>query len=100
MVELRLSVAALRDLRQIRADGIRDFGAAASDAHMLGLERLFGLLRRNPLAGQRRFEFAQPVRSLSLRPHRILYRVEDDKVSIDRIIHQARDVPRTFRKDQ
>jgi toxin ParE1/3/4 len=99
MADLRLSVAALRDLRHIRDQGLRDHGETASDAYMLGFERLFQLLRAQPHAGQERPEFRQAVRSLSHRPHRILYRIEHSVVIVDRIIHQARDVARALRDD-
>ncbi|PTS87349.1 hypothetical protein DBR17_06205 [Sphingomonas sp. HMWF008] len=100
MAELRLSGAARRDLREIRREGVRLHGDAASEAYLLGLDRLFALLRQQPFAGQARAEFRQSMRSLSHRPHRILYHVEGNTVIIDRILHQARDVGRALREDQ
>ncbi len=100
MGKLRISTAAADDLRHIRTSGIRDHGNAASSAYMEGFERLFRLLADNPRAGSPRPEFAPGnVRSLSYRPHRVLYRVHGDDVIIDRIIHQARDVARALRND-
>ncbi|RTL20685.1 MAG: type II toxin-antitoxin system RelE/ParE family toxin [Sphingomonadaceae bacterium] len=98
MGKLRISTAAVQDLRQIRANGIRDYGIAASSSYMDGFERLFRVLSGSPRAGTPRPEFEPGnVRSLSYRPHRILYRVIGDDVVIDRIIHQARDVRRALR---
>lgn len=80
--------------------GARERGAAVSDRHMAGFERLFELLREQPFAGQERPEFARRVRSLSHRPHRILYRLDGDTVLIVRILHHAQDAPRALRKEQ
>ena len=51
------------------------------------------------MAGQARLELGPGIRSLSHRPHRILYRVEGDMVIVDRIIHQARDVRRALQDE-
>lgn len=100
MAKLRLSGAAIRDLERIRAEGIAEHGAAASDRYLLGFDLLFQLLREQPKAGQERPEFKKNVRSLPYRPYRILYRVERDVVIIDRVVHQARDVGRALRGEQ
>ena len=100
MAKLRLGAQARRDLQEIRRDGIRDHGVAASAAYFAGFRRLFQLLRAQPFAGQERPEFELGVRSLSYRPHRILYRVDGDVVVVDRMLHQARDVRRALRGQQ
>lgn len=100
MPDVRLSQAASRDIREIREGGIRDHGIAASDRFMAGFERLFALLKDQPLAGQQRPEFRQPIRSLSHRPYRILYHLAGNVVVIDRIIHHARDVRHILPMDQ
>ncbi len=98
MAKLRVSAEARRDLEEIGRVGVRDHGPVAAGAYLDGFRRLFRLLREQPFAGQERPELALGVRSLSHRPHRILYRIEDDTVVIDRIIHQARDVRRALRE--
>lgn len=100
MARLCVSAEARRDLARIGAIGVRDHGLAASVSYVEGFRRLFRLLREQPFAGQARPELGPGLRSLSHRPHRILYRVEGDTVIIDRIIHQARDVGRALREDQ
>ncbi|PAX08113.1 type II toxin-antitoxin system RelE/ParE family toxin [Sphingomonas lenta] len=100
VTKFRLSAQAARDLRRISATGRRDHGVAASERHLAGFERLFQLLREQPFAGQERPEFARRVRSLSHRPHRILYRLEGDTVLIVRILHHAQDAPRALRGEQ
>ncbi len=97
MASLRVSAEARADLAQIREEGVREFGPVAAAAHLAGFRRLFQLLRQQPQAGQERPEFGTAIRSLSHRPHRILYMVERDGVLILRIIHHARDV-RAFKE--
>ena len=98
MAELRLSAAAREDLIDIRDQGVRDFGPAATARHLAGFEARFVLLRERPFAGQQRPEFELAIRSLSHRPHRILYQVDRRGVLIVRIIHQARDVRGALRE--
>lgn len=92
MAKLRVSAEARRDLQDIGSTGTREYGPIASAAHVEGFRRLFRLLRDQPFAGQEWPDLDLGVRSLSHRPHRILYRVDGDAVVIDRIIHQARDI--------
>jgi len=100
MAELRLSAAAQRDLDQIAEDGVRDHGPDVSERHIEGFRRLFQLLRDHPLAGQDWPEPALGVRTLSHRPHRIVYRVVGDRVIVDRILHHARDIGRALKVEQ
>ncbi|HEU0066522.1 MAG TPA: type II toxin-antitoxin system RelE/ParE family toxin [Sphingomonas sp.] len=92
MIRLRVSAEARRDLQDIGKAGTLSYGRAASAAHLEGFRRLFGLLRDQPFAGQAWPELDLGVRSLSHRPHRILYRVVGEMVVIDRIVHQVRDI--------
>lgn len=89
---------ARRDLEAIRDVGVQEFGAEAAERHLLGFERHFALLRTHPFAGQKRPEFALGIRSLSHRPHRLLYRVDGDTVLIVRIIHHRQDVRGAMRE--
>ena len=100
MVDLRVSVEARRDFREIKDRGVREFGPERAREHLAGFGRLFRLLRDQPFAGQERPDIEAGVRSLSHRPHRILYEIESDIVVILRIIHQARDVRRAFEGEQ
>jgi toxin ParE1/3/4 len=98
MTKLRLSAAARTDLQEIREIGVREHGTAAAEAHLRGFRRWFQLLREYPLAGQERAEFERGIRSLSHRPHRILYQVAGDTVLIVRILHSSRDIRSALRE--
>ncbi len=92
MIKLRLSVAARRDLNSIQDKGLKDWGLPAIRAHMEGFDRIFGMLRQYPAAGQLRQEYGDDMRSFSHRPHRILYRVSPNEILIVRVLHAAMDV--------
>lgn len=79
---------------------MRDHGLSSSVRHIEGFRRLFRLLREHPLAGQEWNDLQLDVRTLSHRPHRIVYRVNGDAVVIDRILHQARDIGLALKADQ
>ncbi len=96
MAKLRLTVAALDDLDEIREHGSGEFGPVVSARYLEGFDRKFALLRAQPRAGQARPEFRRDIRSLPYRPYRILYEIDGDTVVIARIIHQSRDVLRAL----
>ena len=100
MAELRLSVEAARDLDTIRTDGIERFGQAAADRHVRGIRQGIALLAEHPYAGQARPEFRQDIRTISKRPHRILYTATDDLVIVVRVLHHLQDVRRSLAADQ
>ena len=97
MAELRLSVAAERDLEDIQAEGEARFGEIAADAHSVRFERIFTLLRDQPFAGQQRSDYAREVRAFANWPHVIIYRVQDDTVLVIRVLHGARDIRHALR---
>ncbi len=96
MAKLRLTVAALNDLEEIREHGVSEFGPIVSARYLEGFDRKFALLRAQPRAGQARPKFHGNVRSLPYRPYRILYELRVDTVVIARIIHQSRDAFRAL----
>ncbi|KQT32357.1 hypothetical protein ASG29_11175 [Sphingomonas sp. Leaf412] len=91
MARLRISRLAGGDLDEIRVVGEERFGPAATLRHLGSLGRAFDLLRDQPLAGQARPEYGEGIRSITRRPHRILYRLVHGEVEIVRVIHAARD---------
>lgn len=98
MARLILSVAARADLLEIRDTGIRDHGPVAAEAHLRSIGQRLRMLREHPYAGQERPEFERDIRSMSCRPHRILYNVSGEVVLVIRILHQARDVRGALRE--
>jgi toxin ParE1/3/4 len=92
MTELRLSVAARADLQAVQDEGVEGFGVAAARKHMAGFDHVFALLREHPFAGRQRPELGATLRSFSHRPHVVLYVVDEQRVTIARILHHRRDL--------
>lgn len=97
MGDLRISRRAQRDLDDIRDWGTNEFGSEGSARHLKGFLHLFALLREFPRAGEARPRWGGGLRSVSHRPHRILYRVDAGGVLIVRILHSSRDVRHAIR---
>ncbi|WBH17344.1 type II toxin-antitoxin system RelE/ParE family toxin [Sphingomonas radiodurans] len=100
MARLRISNLASADLDDIRLEGEARFGPDASLRHLGGFDRIFGLLRDQPMIGQLRPELGPDVRTFSHRPHRVVYRTDGDEVLILRIVHSAQDGPTVARSIQ
>ncbi len=72
-------------------EGEARFGSVAALRHLGGFDRIFTLLRDQPMIGQLRPDLGTDVRTFSHRPHRVLYRTNGDEVLILRIVHAAQD---------
>lgn len=96
MTSLRIADAAREDLRDIRAYSKSASGPRIARAYVEGLRERFALLRSRPLIGLDEADLGIGLRSLGYRSHRVYYRVETDTVLIVRILHHARDVPRSL----
>ena len=94
MREVKISRLARGDLAAIDDYGSDQFGHKVASDYSRGLAEALELLGRYPDAGQARPEFGTTMRCKVHRQHRILYRVTDDTVLVQRILHHSRDVPR------
>jgi toxin ParE1/3/4 len=92
MLRLKLGAIARADLANIRRYSVREFGPDVADAYFRGFGKAFDLLRSRPYAGQARPAIASDARSLTHRQHRILYRIEGDRIVIVRVQHHAQEV--------
>ena len=92
--EVRLSSAARGDLAEIDGFGAERFGDDAADAYQRAIDRVLTRLERFPMSGEERPDYGSGIRCVVHRSHRILYRIEPDRVFIARILHHSRDVPR------
>lgn len=94
VLEVKVSRSARNDLTDIDDYGVEEFGDEVASEYSRGLAEALELLGRHPHAGQSRPDFGKNVRCKVHRQHRILYRVTDDTVFVERILHHSRDVPR------
>lgn len=99
MAKVKLSAAARRDLARIDDYGAEHFGDEAADAYTRGLNEAFSFLADVPFGAEARPD-GEGVRCKVHRRHRILYRVGDETVFVQRILHYSRDVPRHLSDDR
>lgn len=94
MPEVRLSGDARADLIEIDEFGSERFGDDAADAYQRAIKHVLTRLEDFPLIGEARPDYGAGIRCIGYKSHRILYRVENERVEIARILHHSRDVPR------
>jgi toxin ParE1/3/4 len=96
MAELRLTSEANADLGDIISYSLDQFGRATADKYLSALESAFEILERYPESGGIYAGIVPDVRWALCGRHRIFYRVEEDIVTVVRILHFARDAKRAL----
>ena len=94
MTRLELSEAADADLASILSYGVEVYGEGAAEAYVESFEAAFALISDWPAAGAVHEEVRPPIRSRPHGSHRIFYDILEDRVIVQRILHQAMDVER------
>ena len=94
MIRVELSEAADADLAEILEYGVAHFGEATGEAYVAGFDDSFALIAEHPFAGTVHVAVRPLIRSLPHGSHRIYYDVLDDRVIVQRVLHQAMDVER------
>jgi plasmid stabilization system protein ParE len=88
---VRLSAQAEADLEAI-ADFIAKDNPVRAETFVLELLQRCEALREYPFQGRRVSGLDSDFRRLAYRGYTVLYRILDDFVAIDRILHGARDI--------
>ena len=91
-----LSEDAARDLDDAWDYLAREESASAADGTLREIGKTYGLLSAWPLLGRKRDKLSPGVRSLTVNPYAIFYRVTEGVVRIVRILHQSRDTDLVF----
>ena len=86
-----LSPRALEELRDIRRRSRLDWGAAQSTRYHQRIWSRLHQLEEHPYLGHVRSEFGD-TRQLIVGHHLVLYRVEADRIVIQRIVHERMNV--------
>lgn len=93
VAKLKLSTAARNDLAAIDDYGVAQFGEAIAAEYARGFRAALSSLRDYPLLGPLRSELREGTRCKLHRKHLIFYRVADETVFVQRILHHSQDVP-------
>ncbi|NSY39603.1 type II toxin-antitoxin system RelE/ParE family toxin [Leisingera sp. ANG59] len=88
----RIRPAARADLAAIWRYGLDTWGEAQADAYADNLFALFDLLADFPEMARERGEFTPPVRIHPTGAHLVIYRLEQDRPEIIRILHARQDL--------
>ena len=91
MAELRLTPEANADLEDITRYSLDQFGRATADRYLSAFESAFESLERYPESGAVYAGIVPDMRWTRCGSHQIFYRVEDDIVTVVRLLHFARD---------
>jgi toxin ParE1/3/4 len=91
--------AAKRDLRDIWRYYTRIASPDIADNLLREIGRAVERAGENPLAWRARDEVRPGLRSVLAHPYTVFYRIRDDAVEIARVLHERRDFPAAFAKD-
>ena len=97
MAEVIFRQQAWRDLEGIHKR-IRDEDPRAAERFRASVLRRLGLLERFPEAAQPRPKFGRDIRTISIGRYIVILRVTVPKVTVLRILHGARDLPRLLER--
>ena len=95
MMQLVISPDARKDLSDIW-DYIATGSIEAADALYDECLQQFELFVAMPNMGKRQYELGTNIRSFPVGRYLIFYSVENDKLTIVRVLHSARDIPTLF----
>jgi len=94
MYELVKRPLADADLRKIWRDTYKDWGQAQADKYLREIGVALQNLKDNPRMGRERDEIREGYRSLVVRQHLIFYVIQDQKISVRRVLHGRMDPDR------
>lgn len=84
------------DLHSIWQYGADEWSAAAADECLGDIETTCRMLAEVPELGRTRDELMPGIRSISVDPHLIFYRISKQAIEILRVLHQREDVSEIF----
>ncbi len=94
MAVYRLSRKAATDLNGIYEYTIVNFGLAQAQNYLNGLHDCCGNLARQPTLGRQANQLAPELRRYEHRSHVVFYVLEEDSVTIVRVLHKSMDARR------
>jgi toxin ParE1/3/4 len=100
VAKVRVSGAALNDIREIGRFTQTQWGPERRRAYLAGLDQKFSLLADNPEISPERAEFDPPVRIQPHERHLVVYIVEKDGILIVRVLHGSMDIAPHLSQDE
>ncbi|HEX4952336.1 MAG TPA: type II toxin-antitoxin system RelE/ParE family toxin [Thermoanaerobaculia bacterium] len=90
---IRFSRASVRDLEDIRAHTLREFGPVQEQRYLEGLRHHLELLEQFPRSAPL-YRRGGSLRVSTYQSHRVFYRDDGGGIAVKRIVHHARDLDR------
>lgn len=88
---LSVSLAAKADLRSIYLYGLDVWGKKRTNNYLKSLKLQFNRLLENPLIGRENSRL-KGIHGVSVKSHKVFYRIQGTQVEIIRVLHKRRDV--------
>ena len=95
-LKLRFSTEVREDLRAITRYTIYKFGERQAVVYGKSLAEIIEKLRENSSLGILRPELGEGLRSIVHNSHLVFFLADSEFLSVIRILHQSRDVPKLF----
>jgi toxin ParE1/3/4 len=95
-LQVALTPRALRDLRGIQLYSLQQWGTERADVYDKAIQSALRGLSEHPELGMARDDLRPRLRCLPVEQHLILYRITDQALGVQRIIHARQDLGRTF----
>lgn len=91
MCSLRYTREAKADLEAIAVYTLERYGAKQAQSYRSGFEKFFALLAERPMAGSDQSGIHPRLRRIVHQSHAIYYRVDQDEITIARILGPGQD---------
>ena len=92
-----LTPRALRDLRGIQLYSLQQWGTERADVYDEAIQSALRGLTEHLELGKARDDLRPGLRCLPVEQHLILYRITDQAISVQRVIHARQDIRRAAR---
>lgn len=92
-VKIRISREAHYDFEEIGEYTKDMFGRVQATTYLKKLDDTIALLETNPRLGRDMLEVRDTLRAMDSEQHVIYYSFDDDRITVLRILHKARNIP-------
>jgi toxin ParE1/3/4 len=91
-LRIRFAPEARQDIRDILIYTVKQWGKRQQLEYQIALAHAFDRIRDNPHLGRPRDDLMLGVRGFVLREHAILYTIDEDAITVLRVVHTRTDI--------
>ena len=93
-MRLRLTPAAISDVKRIYRESIKRFGIKQADRYQDGLAEILQVIAEHPRLNREHAQFRRPMRLHPYESHVVAYIIDEDSVAVVRILHAHQNLRR------